>query len=226
LSVTLESQDLKFEISKNGSYKVIDKQTNMIWRSNPYIPRFGSATIRTEGRIHYLSLDNLEISKIDGEIRLICKEQKDGLSFHVKLLDDGRTLEFSYDASENVEVENIRLLDDGLWLTDVDEGYIIVPVREGLLIPSNSGRAFIRMFETFAYEGCHMEMLGIVKRKSAVLITWHDPYVTAEVRSTLNSAAAQARQILSVSLDLKKTARAFRMRFLGEGDYVTIAKAY
>jgi len=125
-----------------------------------------------------------------------------------------------------VDVENARLLDDAFWLTDAEVGYVVVPVREGLMIPSNSGRAFTHTFDTFAYEGCHMEMLGTVKDGSAVLVTWHDPYVAAEIRSTINAAAAPARQVLSTSLDLRKTAKAIRIQFLGRGDYVTVAKAY
>jgi hypothetical protein len=36
----------------------------------------------------------------------------------------------------------------------------------------------------------------------------------------------QAKQILSLSLDLRKTAKAFKITFLGNGDYITIARAY
>jgi hypothetical protein len=69
-------------------------------------------------------------------------------------------------------------------------------------------------------------LLGFVKDKSTVLVTWHDPYVTAEVKSTLNEGLAGSKQVLSASLDMTKTAKVVRIQFLGEGDYVTIAKAY
>jgi hypothetical protein len=226
--VSLESSYIKCEVSTEGSYKITDKVTGISWYSNPYIKRLGVATIKMKDKTLYFSLNKFEIHKADGSIRMKYRLDKEEimLTINVKLLDDEKTLEFSYEIEEGLEVENIRLLEDGLWLTDAEDGYIIVPVREGLLIPSNSGRTFIHTFETFSYEGCHMEMLGIVKKKSAILITWHNPYVIAEVKSTLNSVAVQAKQILSLSLDLRKTAKAFRITFLGEGDYVTIARAY
>ena len=179
-------------------------------------------------KILWLSLNKFEVHKMDRTIQMKYRPDKEEitLTIYIKLLDDEKTLEFSYENAEGLEIENVRLLDDSLWITDSEDGYIIVPVREGLLIPSNSGRTFIHTFETFSYEGCHMEMLGVVKNRSAILITWHDPYVIAEVKSTLNSSAVQAKQILSLSLDLRKTAKAFKITFLGNGDYITIARAY
>ncbi len=224
----LESPYLKLEVSSCGSYQVLDKQTSVKWRSNPYVGRFGSTTIRVEDRLLHLSLDKFEVCPGEKEVRLHHRlsEGESELEFCVRLLDDGRTLEFSYTSVGVLGVENVRLLDDGLWITDAEEGYIVVPVREGLMIPSNSDLSFTHRFGTFTYEGCHMEMLGLVKGHSAVLVTWHDPHVTAEVRSTLNTATIQAKQVLSTSLDLTKTATKIKVKFLGKGDYVTIAKAY
>ena len=102
-----------------------------------------------------------------------------------------------------------------------------MPVREGLLIPADSGLNFTHRFDTYAYEGCHMTMLGAVKRGAAALITWTDPYVAAEVRSAVtNAAGPDARQVLSASLTLRKSATSFQIHLLGRGDYVDIAKAY
>ena len=224
----LESQHLRFQISNDGSYEVLDKRTGVTWRSSPYARRFGSALVRVENQPHHQSLDRFEASEKDRQIAMRYRSSQgpSELWFNVKLLDDGKTLEFSYEPVARAGVENVRLLDDAFWVTDAEEGYVIVPVREGLLIPSNSDRSFTHTFGTFAYEGCHMEMLGIVKKGSAILVTWRDPYVTAEVRSTINVAATQARQVLSTSLDLEKTAKAIKIQFLGHGDYVTIAQAY
>ena len=224
----LESPFIRFKVSENGSYEALDKQTNVIWRSSPYAKRLGSATVKQNGRIQHLSLDKFAVSKEDNNIQIRYDHSEEDvlLTFTVKLLDDEKTMEFSFEASRNLQVENLRLFDDSFWITNDEGGYVIVPVREGLLIPSNSGRAFTHRFETFVYEGCHIEMLGMAKKNSVLLVTWHDPYVTAEVKSTLNTAAAQADQILSTSLDLTKTAKAVRVRFLGKGDYTTIAKAY
>lgn len=119
------------------------------------------------------------------------------------------------------------MLDDALWVTDAEKGYAVVPVREGLLVPADSGLTFTHRFDTFGYEGCHMEMLGLVKNSATALVTWDDPYVTAELNSTLPGKTLGAgKQALSPSLVLRQSARSFRVQFEGKGDYVTIAKAY
>jgi len=221
----LESPYIKFEVSSDGFYSILDKLTKVTWHSNPYVKRLGSVTFRKNDRPLCISLDKFELSKGDNSIRVKYKSDSDNeLTVNVKLLDDQKTLELSYESAEGLNVENMRLIDESFWVTDVEKGYVVVPVREGLMIPSDSGLAFIHRFGTFKYEGCDIEMLGIVKNDSAILITWHDPYVTAEVKSTLNTGPA--KQILSTSLDLTKTAKTVRVQFLGEGDYVTIAKAY
>ena len=145
----------------------------------------------------------------------------------VRPLDNGKTLEFSYASSPDLPVESIRLLDQAFWVTDQESGYIVVPTRMGQLIPADSGKVFQESFDTYDNEGCDMEMLGVVKRGAALLVTWDDPYVEAEIRSTLPSAGPLAgRQVLSASLVLRKSAKSFRLQFEGPGDYVTIAKAY
>jgi hypothetical protein len=73
-----------------------------------------------------------------------------------------------------------------------------------------------------------MQMAGIVKSGAAALVTWDDCYPVAEVRSAPGPAesAPGAKQVLSLSLILKKSARSCRVQFLGKGDYAAIAKAY
>ena len=224
----LESPSIKLEVSNNGSYQILDKKTMVTWKSNPYIMRFGSATVKVKGRLLQISLNKFKLSKVGKTIHMTFQSAKDkvNLTVNVNLLDDDKTLEFSYEPGKDVDVENIRLLDDGLWISDAEKGYVIIPAREGLMISSRSGIVFTRHFPTFSYESCDMELLGFVKNKSAVLVTWHGPYVTAEVKSTLNEGVTETKQVLSTSLDLMKTAKVVKIHFLGEGDYVTIAKAY
>ena len=101
------------------------------------------------------------------------------------------------------------------------------PVRLGLLIPAEGPGQFTHAFDTYAYEGCHMAMVGVVKDGAAALVTWDDPYTAAEVRKAPGKAGDTAgRQVLSTSLVLRKSARTARVAFLGKGDYVAIAKAY
>ena len=66
------------------------------------------------------------------------------------------------------------------------DGYVIVPSREGLLIPVRGEKAFKRVFGTSEYEGCHMNMLGFVKDGSALIATWDDAYVFPEIERTVS----------------------------------------
>ena len=74
-----------------------------------------------------------------------------------------------------------RLLDNALSIQATDAGYALVPVREGLLIPADGTVEFSRRFGTSSYEGCHLNLLGLVKQGAALLLTWEDPYITPEL---------------------------------------------
>ena len=76
------------------------------------------------------------------------------------LVDGGRAVELRY---ENAGDETLHVLADVLTITDAEDGYVIVPSREGLLIPVKNDKAFSREFGASEYEGCHMNMLGFVK---------------------------------------------------------------
>ena len=230
--VSIESEFVKFSISpESGCYCFLDKQSNVAWYSNPYAERMGEAAIRIDERSQRVPLRDFQAHQEGNTIRLLYRHEEEdavaGLAIRMELLPDGRTAEVSYEPGRGTEIEEIRLLDESLCVTDADGGYMLVPVRLGLLIPSDSGKSFKHHFPTFAYEGCHMEMLGMVKEGSAALVTWHDPYVTAEIQSMLlDEGIAGGKQVVSASLSLRKSAKVFRIQFLGQADYNTIARAY
>ncbi|MCX7886096.1 MAG: DUF5696 domain-containing protein, partial [Verrucomicrobiae bacterium] len=99
-------------------------------------------------------------------------------------------------------------------VTAAGNGYVVVPVREGLLVPADPKRKFTHRFGTYDYEGCHMRMIGLVEDGHAALVTWDDLYAVVELR---NSPEALATTL---------SAKSFRVEFLGKGDYVAIAQAY
>jgi len=99
-------------------------------------------------------------------------------------------------------------------VTAAGRGYVVVPVREGLLVPADAKRSFTHRFGTYEYEGCHMRMIGLVENGHAALVTWDDLYANAELR---NSPEALATSL---------SAKWCRVQFLGKGDYVTIGQAY
>ena len=230
--VTLETPALVFRIApENGSYGILDKRANVTWSSSPQEPRFGRVTLNLDGTKRESALARCDVSKTDKRLELTFHPLPDRpqawLKVTVRGLEDDRTLELAYAVSEELDVERIRLLDDALWTTGKDKGYVVVPVRMGLLIPAESGLEFTHTFDTYAYEGCHMRMLGIAKGGATALVTWDDPYVAAEIRSAKSvPAEIGAKQVLSTSMLLRKSAKSVRVRFDSQGDYVSLAKTY
>ncbi|MEM1990979.1 MAG: hypothetical protein QW782_10170, partial [Candidatus Bathyarchaeia archaeon] len=145
---------MRLEVFRDGSYQILDKQTQVMWRSNPYIARFGSASLYVDGKMLNISLSNFDLVEGDGRnIRMVyrLRGMDADIGLNIRLLDDDRSLEFSYEVRGKISVDGLRLLDDSFWITDADKGYIIVPVREGLLVRSDSGIPFIHRFGTFDY---------------------------------------------------------------------------
>jgi hypothetical protein len=222
----LETPRIRFEMSpETGAWRVMDKAAGVAWTSNPFQPRFGEAAVWVEGKRQVVSLGKCEIKEVGKAVEAVFRPVE-GKEVWVKVRMEAKgenSLAFSYEGSG---VESVRLVDQ-VSVTAEEKGYVVVPVREGLLIPADSGIEFAQTFDTYAYEGCHMTMVGIVKGGAAALMTWDDPYAAAEVKSYLPKAAdVKGSQVVSVSLGTRQSARGCTITFLGKGDYVSIAKAY
>lgn len=231
-AVAIETEYYHFQLSpENGSYRIRDKQADVTWRSNPYRPRFGEVTLKVSGKPQRFDLARCDV-RLRGEgWELVFHPLADKSTATVRVVlnprSDGRTLDIAYEADPGLDVASIRLLDQALWVTDTTQGYVLLPVRLGLLVPADSGLTFTYPYDTFAYEGCHMEMLGVVRSGAAALVTWHDPYVLVELTSALPKAGwVDGKQVVSPSLVLSKSARSFRIEFLGKGDYLSLGEAY
>ena len=227
LAATIQTPSLRFQLSPDtGRYEITDLQTNVAWQSNPNTPRFGQVVLNVNGQRKSFDLARCELKQTPSSFEAAFQPLPDKPdAIRITIAATGKSLNLSYAADPGLTVESLRLLDDAFAISAADNGYLTVPVREGLLIPANSNIEFTKSFGTYEYEGCHMTMLGLVKRGSAALITWTDPYVTADVKSTLPKDPA-AKQTLSLSLSLRKSAKSCTITLLGNGDYVTIAKAY
>jgi len=229
---TIETSALIFRVApENCRYEILDKNANVTWGSSPSEPRFGRVTLNVDGTKRERALNRCDVAQaengLDVMFRPLPERPQAWLKVTVRTLEDDRTLELAYTASEELDVERLRLLDEALWTTDAEKGYVVVPVRMGLLIPADSGLEFTHTFDTYAYEGCHMRMLGIVKDGASALLTWDDPYVAAEIRSAEPGPHdIRAKQILSTSMILRKSAKSVRVRFDSQGNYVSLAKTY
>lgn len=221
----IETPALRFEASPaDGSYLLTDKAANVAWSSAR--GRFGQISLLENGKAASYPLAAFEGAGAGNALTLTFRpipgRKDDWVRVSISAEKDGRAVDFSYEAAPHLEVQEIRLLDEALPITAADHGYLVIPVREGLLIPADSGVAFTRRFGTSDYEGCHMNMIGLVKNGAAMLATWTDPYVVIEAKS----AAEAGGQTLATSAVLRHSAQSLRLRPLGKGGYVTIAAAY
>jgi len=231
VAAQLQTAYLRFTIAPDSSYELWDKKAQIGWHSETDTKRIGEVTLLVDGKPRRIDLTGGRYESEDARTLIatfnpLPEQPKAAVVVRTRLLQDGKTLEIAYSAHESMKIESVSLFDRLLTASDAGQGYVIIPVREGLLIPANSGLAFEHRFDTSAYEGCHMQMIGAVENGAAILATWLDPYVAAQVRSITNVAGVGCHQRVTAALGLRKSAFSFNLKVLGKGDYVTVAKAY
>lgn len=206
---SLESDFLRVQVNDDtGQWTLLDKHSSVQW------PSEGTAGSGSSSRLQGAFTLSADAPK--NVLRLTGEK---GGTVVFSLVDDGRSLALRY---ENVPEETIRALGDALTITGADGGYVIVPSREGLLIPVKSDKGFKRAFGTSEYEGCHMNMLGFVKKGSALIATWDDAYVFPEIERVVSGNECT----LTTVFELRRSARLVRLTPLGRGDWNTIAARY
>lgn len=228
--VTVSSSKIQFSMSPvNGAWQIKDNISKTIWNSNPFLRCFGEVVLNVEGKPTPVILSQCQISRKGKSLTATFHPLEKDSSLAIRLIiQPGKalnSLNFSYEADPGLTVENISLLNKSLWTTDAEQGYVVIPVREGLLIPADSGLSYKHRFDTYAYEGCHMTMAGIVKGKATALITWDDPYTAIEIDNQPHEIDT-SHQILTTSAILSKTSKSVQIQFCGNGDYITIAQVY
>lgn len=207
----LESPAMRVEIYPgSGVWSIVDKASDVRWPTDGTASP-GSAAGFAEGFAPDTSTSTT--------VRLT---GKGGVAVIFELAEAGRCLEIRYEGDNPGDV---RVLEDALAVTDREAGSAIVPCREGLLIPADSGIAFKQTFGTSEYEGCHMNMLGLMKQGASLAVTWDDAYVWADIQSTLPEGQSY-RQKITAALTLRQSARSFRVWPLGKGDWNGLATGY
>lgn len=206
----LESAAMLVQVDgKTGQWSVLDKDSGVRWPSQgEAAPGVAKAL---EGEFKATSLPQ----------RIVLRNNA-GSGATFELVDEGRSLDVRYEGND---LGDVRALGDALAVTGPERGGVIVPCREGLWIPADSGAAFRHTFGTSDYEGCHMNMLGLIKRGSALVISWYDAYVFPELESKLKQGPSGVQRI-TTTLTLRRSARSFRLTPLGKGDWNTVAAGY
>ncbi len=193
-----------------GAWSLVDTKSGVRW------PTAGTASA---GRAKGLEGGFDKVATAASSVQLTARN---GNTVTYAIVDDERSLQISYGGKD---VGDIHVLADCSVLTDRQSAAVLVPCREGLLIPAAGGVAFDHVFGSSEYEGCHMSMLGWIKSGCTLLVTWDDASVWPEVRSTLTSGKPH-RQELSTEIALRQKARSVRLTPLGAGDWNTLAAGY
>ena len=209
----LESRWLTVEVDKStGAWSLTDAQSGVRW------PTTGTAAAGNAPSLTGM-FAHAEESPFGPSI--VLRAQAGGeVTFRV--VNDGRSLEIRFGGEP---LEDVSVLGDALAVTDTERGYVVVPCREGLLIPADSGTAFARTFGTSDYEGCHMNVLGFGKNGSTLIVDWDDAYTFPDIRSTLHQDGP-SHQRITTEFRLRRTARSVCLTPLGAGDWNTIAAGY
>jgi len=209
-ALRLETPTLLAEIdARSGHWSLVDKASGVRW------PSEGTAS---PGLAKGLEGDDLQATRSGNAVRI----SKPGGIVVFELTDDGRSLAIRY---EGKDLGDVRVLEDALGVTGKESGAVVVPCREGLLIPADSGVAFKQTFGTSDYEGCHINMLGLLKSGSALVVSWDDAYVWPELQSAVSQGEPRTQRI-ATTLVLRRSARSLRLTPLGKGDWNTIAAGY
>jgi hypothetical protein len=134
--VMLETPYLALRLSpENGSYEIEDKAGKVEWGSDPYAPRFGKAALLVDGKTQDMNLSRVDVKRNGDGVELsfspLVANPNAKLRVTIQAREDGKALEFSYALSDDLPLESIDLLEDTLWTTGTDKGYVIVPARLG-----------------------------------------------------------------------------------------------
>ncbi len=230
-SVMIQSPSLRCRISADASFfDVLDKPSKAMWESGSLRQRLGTITLRVNGREETRDLENGRVNRESPSsavaIYLPLPDQP-AAAFKVtfSVARESHSLDLSWQADPSLEVVSVRLLDDALSVASTEQGYAVIPIREGLMVPADSGLAFTNAFATYAYEGCHMAMAGLVKNGAAAMILWDDPNASFILKSIPGDKTSAKPQRLFSSVELRG-GRGLQLQFLGYGDYLTIGNAY
>jgi len=208
--VRLQSDSLSLEVDDGtAAWKLSDKRSGVQW------PSSGTAS---PGNAPWLQDRFSRSGNERGDSVRLSSDKGGAVVF--ALVDGGQALELRYEKPGN---ETIRILTEALAISDADGGYVIVPSREGLLVPVQGDKAFKRVFGTSEYEGCHMNMLGLVKKDSALIVTWDDAYVFPELERTVSAGSLNR---LAATFELRGSAKSVRLMPLGKGDWNSMAREY
>jgi hypothetical protein len=232
---SLDDYDWAFDVDRtSGAWALIDKETGVQWTSCPAQPRFGRVTLRQGDRRVVCPIDQFdEVAATERSMRLIASLEVDGAPSGVTVVFtirpstdfDGLQLTYVTHAAGPWQVASVRFLEEAFHTTEEDGGAVYVPHRLGMEIAADQGLPGQRVW--VPYNDLTMAMCGVVKRGSALLISWDQVDSRMTTHATWPDLPLVAgRRAVSVSLEFDAVEGLCIIQPLGKGGYVEIAKAY
>lgn len=227
-AAVVENEFVRFRLEEDtGRCEVFDKRAEVLWGNTSTPSRLGTVSVVVEGKPRRVDLAasrvEVEGKRLVARFAPVAEQPQAWIRIGFELRPGGR-VEVACETDPTLTLQDLTLFGSLLAVPAEAAGFVVVPVREGLLVPADSGLAFSQRFDTYAYEGCHMAMAGMSRDGAVVLTAWNDPYVALDLESRTNVPGN--RQILYPALQLRKSARSLTLHFLGKGDHVAIARAY
>ena len=202
----LETPRLRVELRvADASVKLVDAVTGTSWW-------LGAPRVMQKGGKALASGPAVGLSRSGSSLRFT---GPGGSSFRLTVDEAG----VEYEALAGAGVEEIRLLDRALALKPGPDTYFAIPHRLGILVAPEGDKPFSRSLG--GYRSYSMAMFGAVSAGSALLAHWEDPYT--DLSADYSGAPVRT---LTISVSLRRTARAIRLTPLGRGSYLEIAGAY
>lgn len=213
----IENGAVKVELdAKDLTVHLTDKQSGVVW---------------TLGAPHVVHLDKRTVPVVlNGEIAATAKELSyrttAGLEFRLAVDAESGSVDYSFRGSLQPfaypEMDEVDLFRSGLAVGPGPDNYYALPYRLGIQVRPEGDQPFARRMPAYlTSRGYSMSMMGAVKDGSALLVTWDAPYTDV----LIDYSGATGRE-LTAGLALRATARSARLKPLGRGGYVEVAKAF
>ena len=182
-STTLESFYLDFTvIPSTGEWYIREKTSSnrggQIWTSGE--KGFGEISYQIDDKIFTTELKDCDVKTYEKGLLLTFRPNPDIADLNLLILatpvETQPAIKFTIHPAKQLNIVSLKIFDGALPITSEDaNGGVLIPVREGILVPANSGKAFERDFGDSVYEGCHMRFWGLMKNNTGAFITWDDP---------------------------------------------------
>jgi hypothetical protein len=219
--------------TKHAAFELEDSTTGVRWSSDPLQNRAARVHLRSGELLETVPLDHFDSVSAEGD-RLVTHTSLElrGVALGMTLnliaepIEDGVGLSLSWRIAGKTDwtVDSVILLDRAFWTSDTDRGAVVIPQWLGELV---SARGSLPDERHYRSNDISMQMAGVLKQDSALLLSWTDPHAVLTSHAAIHDHERVAgRATRCVSLELSRDHPTVEIFPLGSGSYVDIARAY